>query len=190
MTTKAPVVKLSLRQREGRAINAVADLLRRSLRVPNIYLEPPSSVIEADVLAVDSGGAGDLHAVEVKMVGERWPAPKKWRSGSSGSVRSDPNISLLKAIHRQLMRMAAHYRYLAVSAEKLEFVAEGLTDLGLFSEDGIGRLGLIAIRETESQPPRAEIAIAPERFRVDPTKLRGIETKILAKSRPDIEVRI
>ncbi|HEX3985070.1 MAG TPA: hypothetical protein VHX13_00570 [Acidobacteriaceae bacterium] len=172
------------RQREGRAINTVADLLRRTLRVPNIYLEPPSSVIAADVLAVDSGGAGDLHAVEVTML-EPWIAPKKWRRGSS-----DPDVSLLKTIHRQLMRMAAHYRYLAVSAEKVEFVREGLDDLGLFSEDGIGRIGLIGIKIPEPQSPTAEIAIAPERFRVDPTKLRTIETRILEKSRPDIEVRI
>jgi hypothetical protein len=32
--------------------------------------------------------------------------------------------------------------------------------------------------------------IAPERFRVDPAKLEAIETKLLAKGRPDIEVRI
>ena len=172
------------RQREGRAINTVADLLRRKLRVPNIYLEPPLSVIEADVLAVDSGGAGDLHAVEVTML-DPWIAPKKWRRGSS-----DPDVSTLKTIHRQLMRMAAHYRYLAVSAEKLEFVREALDDLGLFSEDGIGRIGLIGITIPELQSPTAEIAIAPERFRLDPAKLRAIETKILAKSRPDIEVRI
>jgi len=55
--------ELTLRQREGRAINAVAELLRRKLSVPNIYLEPPPSLISADVLAVDRGGAGDLHAV-------------------------------------------------------------------------------------------------------------------------------
>jgi hypothetical protein len=181
---------ITQRQHEGRAINAVADLLRRTLRVPNIYLEPPSSVIAADVLAVDSGGAGDLHAVEIKMVGEPWPAPRKWPSGSSGPARPDPVVSLLKAIHHQLMHMAAHYRYLAVSAEKLEFVAEGLAHLGLFSEDGIGRLGVITIKGTGDEPVTGEIAIAPERFRVDPAKLRAIETKILAKSRPDIEVRI
>jgi hypothetical protein len=188
MATKEPIVNLTPRQREGRAINAVADLLRRTLRVPNIYLEPPSSVIAADVLAVDSGGAGDLHAVEVAMMGERWPAPLKWGSGSSVSARS--NALLLKAARRQLMSVAAHYRYLAVSAEKLDFVAEGLTGLGLFSEDGIGRLGLIGIREPESHAPTAEIAIVPERFRVDPAKLRAIETRIFAKTRPDIEVRI
>lgn len=190
MASNATIARLTPRQREGRAINAIAELMRRTLRVPNIYLEPPASVISADVLAVDSGGAGDLHAIEIKLSGERWAAPVKWHARSSGPASSQPARSLLRAVHRKLMSMPAHYRYLAVSADTLDFVAEGLADLGLFSDDGIGRLGLIGIREPESQSPSAEIAITPERFRVDPARLRAIETKILAKSRPDIEVRI
>jgi hypothetical protein len=188
MVAKVEVRPLTPRQREGRAVNAVAQLLRRTLSVPNIYIDPRGSAIAADVLAVDHGGAGDLHGVEIKMVSEPWLAPKKWRRGSS--VGPDPATSSLKVVHRQLMGMPAHYRYLAVSAEKLEFVAEGLADLGLFSDDGIGRLGLIKINDAGEGIPTAEIAIAPERFRLDPAKLRTIETKILAKSRPDIEVRI
>ncbi len=74
MTVKEETLRLTLRQREGRAINAVAELLRRTLSVPNIYLEPPASLISADILAVDRGGAGDLHAVEIKLP-EKGPAP-------------------------------------------------------------------------------------------------------------------
>ena len=71
MTVKEETLRLTSRQREGRAINAVAELLRRTLSVPNIYLEPPASLISADILAVDRGGAGDLHAVEIKLLDER-----------------------------------------------------------------------------------------------------------------------
>ena len=67
MILKEETLELTLRQREGRAKNAVAELLRRKLSVPNIYLEPPHSLISADVLAVDHGGAGDLHGVEIKL---------------------------------------------------------------------------------------------------------------------------
>ena len=49
-------------------MNAVAELLRQTLSVPNIYLEPTSFLIAADVLAVDRAGAGDLHAVEIKTL--------------------------------------------------------------------------------------------------------------------------
>jgi hypothetical protein len=61
---------------------------------------------------------------------------------------------------------------------------------GLFPEDGIGRLGVITIKEKGEESPTAEMAVVPERFRVDSAKLKIIETKLLAKSRPDIQVRI
>jgi hypothetical protein len=172
MTVKEEARKLTPRQREGRAINAVAELLRRNLSVPNIYLEPPSALTSADVLAVDRGGAGDLHAVEIKL---------------EGGLRFSKTHH---GLHRQLMSMPAHFRYLAIPAERYDRDFGELGHLGLFPEDGIGRLGVIAIREKGDAPPTAEMVITPERFRVDPMKLKTIETRLLAKSRPDIEVRI
>jgi hypothetical protein len=65
--------RLTMRQREGRATNAVVELLRRKLSVPNIYTEPPSSIIPVDVLAVDCGDAGDLDAVEIKLAKDLAP---------------------------------------------------------------------------------------------------------------------
>jgi hypothetical protein len=183
------------RQREGRAINVVADLLRRTLRVPNIYLEPPPSVIAADVLAVDSGGAGDLHAVEIELSDTATHSPSLPRA----SVEVENSLALSRAkkiwrerlptIHRQLMAMPAHFRYLALP-EDIFLGLKGEVQFGLFSDDGIGRLGVITVKGTGEEDITAEIAVRPERFRLDPAKLRAIETKILAKSRPDIEVRI
>jgi len=60
----------------------------------------------------------------------------------------------------------------------------------LFPPDGIGRLGVITIKDKKEGTPTAEMAVNPERFRMDPVKLRTIETRLLAKSRPDIEIRI
>ena len=61
----------------------------------------------------------------------------------------------------------------------------------VFPEDGIGHASvLFLITDRQEEPPTAELAVFPERFRVDPAKLKTIETKLLAKSRPDIEVRI
>jgi hypothetical protein len=88
------------------------------------------------------------------------------------------------------MSMPAHYRYLAIPAEGYDRVFGELGHLGLFPEDGIGRLGLIKIRENGEESPSAEMAVVPERFRVDPAKLKTIEIRLLATSRPDIEVRI
>jgi len=89
------------------------------------------------------------------------------------------------------MSMPAHFRYLAASIEDVDaWLHSQLSGLGLYAETGIGRLGLIAIIESGTKSPVASLVIAPERFRVDPAKLKAIETKLLAKNRPDIEVRI
>lgn len=197
MTTGETTSRLTPRQREGRAINAVAELLRRTLSVPNIYLEPPSSLIAADVLAVDRGGAGDLHAVQIKLEPNLNPSengPKKPSSPKELTALKDAWHAKfdqkIQGIHRQLMAMSAHYRYLAIPVESLPLALGALGPLGLFPQDGIGRLGIIAIKDMGEQSPKAEIEIAPERFRMDSTKLKAIENRLLAKSRPDIEVRI
>jgi hypothetical protein len=197
MAVKEEFQELTLRQREGRAMNAVAELLRRKLSVPNIYLEPPHSLIPADVLAVDHGGAGDLHAVEIKLERDLNPSEGLQQKPSNPKEFDELNaawyakfVEKLRKIHHQLMSMPAHYRYLAIPAESFDLAIGELGHFGLFPKDGIGRLGVITIREKGEESPTAEMAVVPERFRVDPVKLKAIETKLLAKSRPDIEVRI
>lgn len=196
MTVKEKTRELTIRQREGRAINVVAELLRRKLSVPNIYLEPPSSLISADVLAVDHGGAGDLHAVEIKLErdlspfeGQRQPSsPKEWNE--IYATHHAKYCEKLQGIHRQLMSMPAHFRYLAIPVDCFDLAIGELGHFGLFPEDGIGRLGVITIKDRGEESPSAEMPVVPERFRVDPSKLKAIETRLLSKSRPDIEVRI
>jgi hypothetical protein len=195
MTVKEETMKLTSRQREGRAINAVAELLRRRLSVPNIYLEPPSSLISADVLAVDRGGAGDLHAVEIKLADDiDLSECQRWESSNPKEPNQLKWIAefgeKLNGIHQQLMSMPAHYRYLAIPVKSFGLVYHELGHFGVFPEDGIGRLGFILITDRGLESPTAEMAVVPERFRVDAAKLKAIETRLLAKSRPDIEVRI
>jgi hypothetical protein len=197
MAVKEQARKLTSRQREGRAINAVAELLRRALSVPNIYLEPPPSLILADILAVDRGGAGDLHAVEIKLQRDLSPFEGQHKKQPNPRQLNELYASFypkyrrkLQGIHRQLMLMPAHYRYLAVPDESFDLAIGELMHFGLFPEDGIGRLGVITIKENGEESPIAKMAVVPERFRVDPAKLKTIETRLFAKSRPDIEVRI
>lgn len=188
--------KLTIRQREGRAINAVAELLRRTLSVPNIYLEPPATLIAADVLAVDRAGAGDLHAVEIELAPTLGPIkghrrkPSKPKGLNAQSTGYLEYREIIGGIHRRLMSMPAHYRYLAIPADSYDVAFNTLVQHGLFRADGIGRLGVIVIAEKGEGSPTAEIDMPPERFRVDPAKLKAIETRLLMKSRPDIEVRI
>jgi hypothetical protein len=138
-----------------------------------------------------------LHAVEIKLAPDLdlseaqlgKPSNPKELNESMKRWNSKFSEKLLR-IHQQLMSMPAHYRYLAVSAQCLDRVLGELGHSGLFPEDGIGRLGVIAVTEKGQESPTAEMVFVPERFRVDPAKLKAIETRLLAKSRPDIEVRI
>jgi len=185
-----PVARL----REGRAVNAVADFLRKMLYVPNIYLEPPSSIIAADVLAVDRGGSGDLHAVEIKL-GADFSVKTSSKPANTRELNQLQNAWLLnlrkkvKQIHSQLMSLPAHYRYLAMPSETKDQVLSELAPLDLFSPDGIGRLGLIGITNRGDESPVAELLIVPERFRVNASKLGIIESRLLKRVRPDIEIR-
>jgi hypothetical protein len=181
---------LTLRQKEGRAVNAVAELLRKTLSVPNIYLEPRSPKLAVDVLAVDRAGSGDLHGVEIKVRDDlRVKNPSSLKAlNQQIKGRSKRNIA---EIRRQLMSLPAHYKYLAVSQSDCDLV---LTEMEprLYSPDGIGRIGIISITDQGEKLPRAEIVITPERFRVDAAKLSKIEKNLInnKKVRPDIEVRI
>ena len=181
---------LTLRQKEGRAVNAVAELLRKTLSVPNIYLEPRSPKLAVDVLAVDRAGSGDLHGVEIKVRDDlRVKNPSSLKVlNQQIKGRSKRNIA---EIRRQLMSLPAHYKYLAVSQSDCDLV---LTEMEprLYSPDGIGRIGIISITDQGEELPRAEIVITPERFRVDAAKLSKIEKNLInnKKVRPDIEVRI
>jgi hypothetical protein len=197
MATNQETSRITPRQREGRAVNAVADLLRRTLSVPNIYIEPPSAVIVADVLAVDRAGAGDLHAVEVKLEHGLDPSAGTRKKPSNQRELNELYKSWfakysrkLQGIHRQVMAIPAHFRYLAIPEESFDLAFGELAHFGLFPEDGIGRLGIITIMGKGEEAPTAALRISPERFRVDPDRLKVIESRLLSKSRPDIEVRI
>jgi|SRR5664279_1318318 hypothetical protein len=190
MTVKGEARTLTARQQKGRAVNAVAELLRKRLSVPNIYLEPHSPYISADVLAADRAGSGDLHAVEIKLEIEfvRTPAPLPPDDPRAGWIMH-LRKGKMKEIHAHIMSVPAHYRYLAIPQGIRDVLVDELGDL-LYSPDGIGRIGIITVTDRGKEPPVAELSIAPERFRVDAAKLRNIETKLLEKVRPDIEVRI
>ena len=187
--------KLTLRQQKGRAVNAVAEVLRKRLLVPNIYLEPRSHPLAVDVLAVDRAGSGDLHAAQVKLENDfrmergKQPADPKALSELNKAWRMHFR-KRIGEIRGRLMSLPAHYRYLAIEKDSWDSVMGELEDL--YSPDGIGRIGIITITDRGGEPPTAELSITPERFRVDAAKLSKIEKNLInnKKVRPDIEVRI
>lgn len=159
---------LSIRRRHGRAVNAVADYLRSQLRVPNVYIDPSGSGLSrVDVLAADAAGSGDIHAVDVKML-------------------TTPTSTLTMKLHIELVkRLPAHYKYLAVPRN----ITNTSADLGLFSADGIGRVGILLISESGDHLPTVELAVKPERFRMDAHELAQVE-RFLCSAKPDMYVRL
>lgn len=159
---------LSVRRRHGRAVNAVADFLRSQLRVPNVYIDPSGAGLSrVDVLAADAAGSGDIHAVEIKLL----TAPT-----------GPKTIGLFVDIAK---RLPAHFKYLAITRNITNIEA----DLRLFAADGIGRVGILLITESGDRTPTVDLAVKPERFRVDAGELAQIE-RFLTRAQPDMYVRV
>jgi hypothetical protein len=178
---EATSIRLGSRRTHGRAINAVAELLRRHLSVPEIYLDPKIPRVSAvDVLAVDRAGSGDFHAVEVKAIGELLPRAE------------------LRRMLTAVKELPFHYKYLALPSYASNLADPHLRFADypeLFAETGIGRVGIISfdpkilIASTEIDRTSAVLTIKPERFLVRGEKLSIIE-KFLTKAKPDMSVRL
>ena len=172
--------RLNVRQSHGRVANAIAGLLRRKLTVPHIFLNPripePANV---DVMAVDQGGSGDVHAVEIKV------------------LTLIPTPAAIRKLLVPLRALPAHYKYIAVQVnQKTQHkVAEVLQASELFDPSGIGRYGIISFDECllqkniEADPSLLSILVRPERFLLRGDKLEALE-HFLLKSKPDMQVRI
>lgn len=162
--------EISLRLRRGRAVNAVAGFLQGHLRVPNVYLEPRSALWKnVDVVAADGAGSGDIHAAEVRFL----PYPT--------------HVSKAGQLIEEVKTLPAHYKYLAVNKNSVSLT---LGDGPLtFSPDGIGRVGLLLIEETQDALLRVELVVRPERFRLEPKVAARVE-RFLERATPDMFVRV
>ncbi len=136
---------LSPQQRGARAKTAVAELLFRELIVPKVFVEAhwPDARHTVDVMAVDRSGSGEVHVVEVK-------------------VGTQPLTALDKAVGA-LMRVPAHFKYLAIFDNK-SYLPDSTW---LYARDGMGRVGVIQVKENSEGNLSAEFRIRPERFRFD-----------------------
>src|SRR5271166_2258376 len=133
--------RLTLRQQKGRAVNAVAEVLQKKLLVPNIYLEPHSHPLAVDVLAVDRAGAGDLHAVLIKLANDF--RTERSRKPADPRALNELNMAWrvhfrkrMREIRERLMSLPAHYRYLAIEKDCSDNVMGELGPL-LYFPDGI-----------------------------------------------------
>ena len=174
---------LNAKRGHGRVVNAVADLLRSKLSVPEIYIEPKiASGIRPDILAVDLAGSGDIYGVEIKIF----------------SVF--PTRTMLRNIVLQLKDLPFHFKYLAMpsfSPDRTDSrrFSDQLDLLALFDVGGIGRIGIISfdpnILKAAWVVDKSSVAITvpAERFRVKSDRLVAIE-KYISKTPPDMTVRL
>jgi hypothetical protein len=154
---------LSEEQQRSRVKNAVARFLFGALIVPKIFFDArwPSKKGEVDVLAVDRAGAGEIHIAGIKV--------------GSGSFSEEI---------RGITTIPAHFKYLALF-DNGSYVP---TDDVLYAPDGMGRIGVIQVRENRSNDLNADFLIRPERFRLDSSYFKQID-KFTAAHSADIEIR-
>jgi len=157
---------LSPGQQEARAKNAVADFLFRQLIVPKVFFDAPwpNRNHRVDVLAVDRSGSGEIHVVEVKV-------------GTSG-------LKDVGAVVADIDRIPAHFKYLALFDNKNYRPDDRI----LYAPDGMGRVGVIQVREDSAGNLSAEFQVRPERFRLDSSVFKLID-RFTAGRHPNIEVR-
>ena len=157
----------------GRAKNAVLQLLQKQLIVPKIYFETEWEGRHVDLLAIDRDGVGDVHVVEIKRLHATLDHPA-----------IDEAVDQLRAVPAQYKYLAVldstfpsgTYRNLLTSEQKEQ----------LFSEDGIGRVGLINFSLDDEGKPTAHLLIVPERFRAF---VNTAADTFVAKHQPDWEIR-
>lgn len=156
---------LSPEQQHGRAKNAVADFLSSQLIVPKIFFDAhwPSRRDRVDVLAVDRSGTGEVHVVEVKQ---------------------GRDLKASDAVAR-LMQIPAHFRYLALFDNPKNLRPR--SDM-LFSQDGIGRIGIIEVREDPIGNLTARISVQPERFKLDSSVYKMVD-RFTSSYPANLEVR-
>jgi hypothetical protein len=156
---------LSPEQQHGRAKNVIADLLSRQLIVPKVFFEAhwPGRRDRVDVLAVDRSGSGELHAVE---------------------VRRGRDLRAADVIER-LMQVPAHFKYLALFDNPKNLRPHSRM---LYSPDGIGRIGIIEVREDPLGKLNARISVEPERFKLDSSVYKMVD-RFTANYPANLEVR-
>ena len=115
-------------------------------------------------MAVDRSGSGEIHIVEVKV---------------GTSVLKD-----IGAVVEDLSRIPAHFKYLALFDNK----SYRLNDRMLYAPDGMGRVGVIQVREDSAGSLSAEFYVRPERFRLDSSVFKLID-QFTAGRHPNIEIR-
>ena len=165
----------------GRAKNAILAFFERRISVPKIYIDADWDGQHIDVLAIDRDGVGDVHAVLLF-------AREYSNEGELNPVIVGRSI---KGKMEQFSAIAANYKYIAVVdldpyLNRLPLVVADSLREESFSQDGIGRIGFIAVKAQVDEEPKVTLEIKPERFRA---RIAKIADEYIQQHEADWEIR-
>ena len=153
-------------QRLGRAKNAVLAYFEQHLSIPKIYIDATWDGHPIDLLAINRDGVGDVYIVKLLPVDI---------TGDALSALLVLGVGIQPLIEG-LNEISAQYKYIALvnmsheTGNWLPVLPEAIIRAS-FAEDGVGRVGFIAI----DFPPNGELLtqtiLKPERFRAKVAKL-------------------
>ena len=146
-------------QNIGRAKNAVGNFFDRKLSVPKIFFDALWDGIVEDVLAIDRAGAGDVHLMTLM--------PDIFHS--SPDAFDFAFSSEMETLLEKLLSRRSQYRHVAIrtrsfSASDRKQMVQGWEIMSTFADDGIGRIGLLALDISAGEPEVHQVVKA-ERFR-------------------------
>jgi hypothetical protein len=171
---------ISEQQQLGRAKNAILTFLEHRLYIPKVFLDTEWDGKRLDVLAIDRDGSGDVHAI--LLFARRYDEVGELQRGYQGET--------IAALVDELLSVPAHWRYIAaVESDQLHRAAFAISDSTAertFSEDGIGRIGFLAVDAPVDGESKVKIEVRPERFRAKVAKLAD---EYLAQHTADWEIR-
>jgi hypothetical protein len=153
------MIEVQDQQQLGRAMNAVQEFLVHKLLFPKVYLDADWNGNKVDVLAIDRGGVGDVHAVHlvpVEPVGE----PDWQYLVTKAAILVNDQVELLSL-------MQAQFRYIALigfSSGLERFYPNAELSRRMLAKDGVGRIGILHVDLTEDDPS-VRVILKAERFR-------------------------
>ncbi len=169
-------------QNFGRAQNVIGGFFDRKLVVPKIFFDASWDGRRAHVLAIDRAGVGDVHLTAISAEVFR----------TSHDAFDFVFSSELMTLVALLLELRTQYRYVAirthsVSAASRNQMVQGWDVMTTFAEDGIGRIGLLALDVSAGEPEVHQIVKA-ERFR-STKEILALTDNFVMTHTADIEYR-
>jgi hypothetical protein len=138
---------------KGRAQNLLQEYFIRKLLFPRVYFDVEFMGVHVDVLAVDRSGTGDVHEARIVYMGAD---TENAVEVVIENVRSTPPA-----------RGLPHFVYSVVVSDGSEggrfAPSEQLLQYS-FSEDGVGRVGILYV-DLAGDDPTVRVLVRAERFR-------------------------